>query len=54
MSIQELINAAKSRIVSAEEIKIIQDRLREADRMFEEEAKSKTVSQDFLSKAYSL
>ena len=54
MSIQELINAAKNRTVSAQEIKIIQERLQEADRMFEEEAKLKSVNHDFLSKAYSL
>lgn len=54
MSIEELIAKAASSIINDSKLDELQDRLKAAEEKFEEEAKSKSVNRDFLSRAYSL
>lgn len=54
MSIEELIAKAASSIIDDSKLDELQDRLKAAEEKFEEEAKSKSVDRDFLSRAYSL
>ena len=54
MSIEELIAKAASSIINDSKLDELQDRLKAAEKKFEEEAKSKSVNRDFLSRAYSL
>lgn len=54
MSIQELIDAAKQRVISEQEIADLQKRLQVADEEFKKQAQAKSVNHQFLSRAYSL
>jgi len=54
MSIEELIAAAAGSVIDDSKLDQLQERLKAAEQKFEEEAKSKFVDREFLSRAYSL
>lgn len=54
MSIEELIAEAAGSVIDDSKLDQLQERLKAAEEKFEQEAKSKLVDRDFLSRAYSL
>lgn len=54
MSIEELIADATRSVIDDTKLSELEHRLLAAEEKFEEEAKSKIVSREFLSRAYSL
>lgn len=54
MGIEELIADAKNTVIEERMVQATEARLAEAERQFEEKARSRSVDEAFLSRAYSL
>ncbi len=54
MSVDELLAKANATVVDDDMIAAMQARLEAAEKSFEEEALSKSVDEDYLSRGYSL
>ena len=54
MSIDELIARTRETVVDDEKIAAMEARLEAAERIFEDEARAKSVDEDYLARGYSL